>query len=79
MDFNSVLDLLLKSNIDSGEISKLITRASGMDLTNEENQRELIKEGCKLTGRTLTPELEDKIIMILKEKGISNDLFNYLK
>ena len=79
MDINSILDLLIKSNIDSGEISNLINKASSMDLSDEANQRELIKEGCRLTGRRFTPELEDKIIMILKEKGISNDLFSYLR
>lgn len=78
MDFNNIMDLLLKANIDSDEVSKLILKASTMDISVEENQRNLIREGAKLANKEVTPELEDKIIELLKEKGISNNLFSYL-
>lgn len=79
MDFNKIMDLLTKSNVNSEAISSLINEASKMDLSDEDSQRELIRMGAQVTGKKLSKEMEDKIIAIIKDKGISNDLFNYVK
>jgi len=79
MDFNKIMDLLTKSNVNGEAISSLINEASKMDLSDEDNQRELIRMGAQVTGKKLSKEMEDKIIAIIKDKGISNDLFNYVK
>lgn len=79
MDFKKIVDILSKSNINNEGVYELIQQASSMDLSKEENQRILIQQGAILANKKLTPEMEDKIILILKEKGISNDLFNYIK
>ena len=79
MDFKRVFDLLMMSNINSEDVSKLISEASTMDLSDEENQRILIRKGCSLANKEISSDMEDKIINILKEKGISNDLFSYIK
>ncbi len=79
MDFKKIIDLLSKSNINNDGVYDLIAEASKMDLSKEENQRILIRKGAKLANKTITPEMEDHIISLLKEKGISNELFNYVK
>ncbi len=79
MDFNKIMDLLTKSNVNSEAISSLINEASKMDLSDEDSQRELIRMGAQVTGKKLSKEMEDKIIAIIKDKGITNDLFNYVK
>ena len=79
MDFSRIIEMLSKSSIDNNSVYELIAEASKMDLSKEDNQRELIRKGAKVANKELTPETEDKIIDILKEKGISNDLFNYIK
>ncbi|MGM9970217.1 MAG: stage VI sporulation protein F [Anaeroplasma sp.] len=79
MDFKNIIDLLLKSNISNDDITALIMKASSLDLSDEDNQRVLIRDCCKMANKEITPELEDKIISLLKEKGISNDLFNYIR
>lgn len=79
MDFKRVFDLLMMSNINSEDVSKLIAEASTMDLSDEENQRILIRKGCSLANKEISSDMEDRIINILKEKGISNDLFSYIK
>lgn len=78
MDFSNIMDLILKSNIRNEDITALISKASSMDLSDEDNQRVLIREATTLANKEITPELEDKIIDILKEKGISNELFKYI-
>lgn len=79
MDFKKIIELLSKSNINNEAVYELISEASKMDLSKEENQRILIQKGARLANRNISPEMEDRIIAILKEKGISNDLFNYVK
>ncbi|HIT43236.1 TPA: stage VI sporulation protein F [Candidatus Avacholeplasma faecigallinarum] len=79
MDFRLLIDMLAKANINSEKIYDLVKEASSLDLSKEENQRILIREGAKLANKNLTKEMEDKIILILKEKGISSDLLNYVK
>lgn len=78
MDFSNIMDLILKSNIRNEDITALISKASSMDLSDEDNQRVLIREATTLANKEITPELEDKIIDIIKEKGISNELFKYI-
>lgn len=79
MDLKKIIELLSKSNINNEAVYELISEASKMDLSKEENQRTLIQKGAKLANRNISPEMEDRIIAILREKGISNDLFNYVK
>lgn len=79
MDFRKIIDLLSKSNVNNDGVYELIAEASKMDLSNEENQRLLIQKGAKLANKDITPEVEDHIISILKEKGISADLLSTFK
>lgn len=78
MDFTKIIDLLSKSNIDNDGIYKLIALASQMDLSNEDNQRMVIREGAKLANKNIDKSTEDKIIEIIRQKGISSELFNNL-
>ncbi len=79
MDINSILNMLDKANINSSEVQNLIFEASRLDLSDEDNVRMLIRKSAKLANRDISSDKEDKIVSILKEKGISSDLFSYLK
>ena len=79
MDINSILNMLDKANINSSEVQNLIFEASSLDLSDEDNVRMLIRKSAKLANRDISSDKEDKIVSILKEKGISSDLFSYLK
>ena len=79
MDINSILNMLDKANINSSEVQNLIFEASRLDLSDEDNVRMLIRKSAKLDNRDISSDKEDKIVSILKEKGISSDLFSYLK
>ena len=79
MDFSKLIDIISKTNISSDKIQELILMASKMDLSNEENQWILIREGAKVAKKEMTPELEDKMIDLIREKGISNELFKYVR
>jgi hypothetical protein len=79
MDFKKIMDIISNSNIDTMKMYDLIALASDLDLTDEDNQRLLIKKGYELTNKDLDIETENQIIEIIKEKGISQSLFEVLK
>lgn len=79
MDFKSIIDLIARSNINQEAMYELVSEASTLDLNDEENLRSIIRKGCGLANRTLSKDQEDKIIKMLKDKGITPDLFKLLK
>lgn len=79
MDFKSIIDLLSKSNINQEAMYELVGEASSLDLSDETNLRSIIRKGAAIANKTIPLEQEDKLIEILKEKGITTDLLNFLK
>lgn len=79
MDFKKIMDLISSSNIDTMKMYELISMASDLDLTDEDNQRILIKKGFELADKEIDEETENHIIELIKEKGISQSLFDVLK
>ncbi len=79
MDFKTIIDLISKSNIDNEKVYELVKEASTLDLNDDENIRSIIRKGCGLANRSITVEQEDKIINLLKERGITPELFSLLR
>ena len=79
MDFKTIIDLLSKSNINQDAMYELVGEASTLDLREEDNLRKIIRKGAMIANKTIPMEQEDRIIEILKEKGITTDLLNVLK
>lgn len=79
MDFKNIIDLIARSNIDQEAMYDLVREASSLDLNDEENLRSVIRKGCGLANKTLSTEQEDRIVMLLKDKGITPELFRLLK
>ncbi len=78
MDFKTIIDLISKSNIDKEAMYELVKEASSMDLNNEDNLRSIIRKGCSLADKDISSSQEDRIIQLLKDKGITPDLFSLL-
>ena len=79
MDFKTIIDLLSRSNINQEAMYELVGEASSLDLSDESNLRKIIQKGATIAGKTIPVEQEDKLINLLKEKGITTDLLNILK
>ena len=79
MDFKSIIDLISRSNVNQEAMYELVSEAATLDLNDEDNLRLIIRKGCGLANKTLSQSQEDKIVKMLKDKGITPDLFNLLK
>lgn len=79
MDFKNIIDLIARSNVNQEAMYELVSEAATLDLNDEENLRMIIRKGCGLANKTLSSSQEDKIIKMLKDKGITPDLFQLLK
>lgn len=78
MDFRTIVDLISKSNINNEQIYSLVKEASSLDLNNEDNLRTIIRKSCGLANKSISEEQENKIIKLLKDKGITPELFSLL-
>lgn len=78
MDFKNVFDVINKYNIDKNDVLELVEEAKTIDLSDEDNLRYVIRKGAKLARKDLSDEDEDKIMEIIKERGVSPDLLNLI-
>lgn len=78
MDFKKVFDVINKYNIDRNDVLELVEEAKTIDLSDEDNLRYVIRKGAKLAHKDLSDEDEDKIMEIIKERGVSPDLLNLI-
>ena len=79
MDFKTIIDLLSRSNINQEAMYELVGEASTLDLSDETNLRTIIQKGASIAGKTIPLEQENKIVELLKEKGITTDLLSILR
>lgn len=78
MDFKKIFDVINKYNIDKNEVLDLVEEAKSLDLEEEDNVRYLIRKGAQLANKDLTEEDEDRILRLIKQKGINPDLLDLL-
>lgn len=78
MNFGKIFTLLSDSNINKEEVFKLVDSIKQVDLDDEENIRNIIKQASIVANRSLTKELEDEIINKIKREGLTTNLLEYL-
>lgn len=78
MDFKKVFDVINKYDIDKNEVLELVSEAKSLDLSEEDNLRSIIKKGAKLAKKDLSDADEERIVSIIKQRGINPDLLDLL-
>lgn len=78
MDINKIFEVMEKNNIDQEKIFELAKEAKEIDLKDDDQIRSLIKKGGNLAGREITEDKEEKMIELIKEKGITPELLDLL-
>lgn len=78
MDINKLMDMVINNNINQSDVFKLIEMASLLDLKDEKNIRKIIREAARITGKDISKDKEDKMVELIKKKGITKDLINLI-
>ena len=76
MNFNNVLNFIAENNIEPEQVFNLVEKVKRMDLSKENNIRDVIHEVCLLTNKSISKAKEDEIVRKVLENGINEDLLN---
>lgn len=63
-----------KTNVKKEDIFKLANDLQKKDLNNEEDMRSFIQTVAKVTNQTLDQRKMDKLVKIMKNKDVLNDV-----
>ncbi|CVH74196.1 hypothetical protein BN3662_00007 [Clostridiales bacterium CHKCI006] len=67
-----------KTNVRTEDILKLANQLQSKDLKKEANLRQLIQEVSKLAGKPVSKEKEDRIIALVQNNQIPENLENLM-
>ena len=68
-----------KTIVNKDTILSLAKIIQNKDMQNEDNLRDLIKEISGIAGKNISKEKEDKIVGVIKNNKVPNDLSKMIK
>lgn len=78
MNFNKALQFITDNNIQPEAVFELVEKVKTMDLSNEANIRNVIRDVSKLAGKPIDKVQEDNIVREIMKNGVNDNLFNML-
>ncbi len=78
MNINNVLSFIAENNISPEAVFDLVDKVRGLDFSNENNIRLVIREVAKLTNRPIDKNKENKIVKEVMKNGVSENLFSMI-
>lgn len=78
MNFNKALQFITDNNIQPEAVFELVEKVKSMDLSNEDNIRNVIRDVSKLAGKPIDKAQEDNIVREIMKNGVNDNLFNML-
>lgn len=78
MNFNKALQFITDNNIQPEAVFELVEKVKNMDLSNEENIRNVIRDVSVLAGKPIDKAQEDNIVREIMKNGVNDNLFNML-
>ena len=78
MNFNKSLQFITDNNIQPEAVFELVEKVKTMDLSDENNIRNVIKDVSKLAGKPIDKAQEDNIVREIMKNGVNDNLFNML-
>ena len=76
--FYILLQFITDNNIQPEAVFELVEKVKNMDLSNEENIRNVIKDVSILAGKPIDKAQEDNIVREIMKNGVNDNLFNML-
>ena len=78
LNFNKALQFITDNNIQPEAVFELVEKVKSMDLSDENNIRNVIKDVSKLAGKPIDKAQEDNIVREIMKNGVNDNLFNML-
>lgn len=78
MNFNKALQFITDNNIQPEAVFELVEKVKTMDLSDENNIRNVIRDVAKLAGKPIDKAQEDNIVREIMKNGVNDNLFNML-
>ena len=78
MNFNKALQFISDNNIQPEAVFELVEKVKTMDLSDENNIRNVIKDVSKLAGKPIDKAQEENIVREIMKNGVNDNLFNML-
>ena len=78
MNYNKAIQFITDNNIQPEAVFELVEKVKTMDLSDENNIRNVIKDVSKLAGKPIDKAQEDNIVREIMKNGVNDNLFNML-
>lgn len=79
MNFNKVMNFITENNIQPDAVFALVEKVRMMDLSNEENIREIIHSVSGIVGKKLDIAEENKLVRDIMTNGVNENILNSFK
>lgn len=60
----------LQGKVDEAQLRSIASGIKRQDLTDESKLRQLIRTLAAVSGKTITPEKEDQLVVLIREQSI---------
>lgn len=79
MNLNKIMNFISENNIQPEDVFLLVDKVKNMNLNNEENIRQVIKDVSKIAGKELSLNEENKLVKEIMQNGVNENIFNSFK
>lgn len=79
MNLNKIMNFISENNIQPEDVFMLVDRVKNMNLNNEENIRQVIRDVSKIAGKELSVQDENKLVEDILKNGVNENIFNSFK
>lgn len=79
MNLNKIMNFISENNIQPEDVFLLVEKVKNMNLNDEENIRQVIKDVSKIAGKELSVTAEDKLVKDILQNGVNENIFNSFK
>ena len=78
MNFGKIMGLIADNNINPDDVFALVEKIKTVDLKDEGNLRNLIREVSKIANKPIDKMKEDKLVQKILKDGIDEDIFGMI-
>lgn len=78
MDFSKIFSLLNDENIDKKEVFNLVDAIKNVDLSDEANLRNVIRQASKVAKKPINEEVENRLVEHIKKEGLTPKLLDLI-